>query len=253
MRQRLGIIAFFCLLGVSYAATNIVVPRSAESIPLPRQSHYLKQGLQAGMGLGNLSRSGCQSRFQWQGGAEYSYAKNLSGGAAVRLFGGAVDEETSLTYSRYFIHSRVHYQPHPTLSVYAGPFFGFDNTSIQSMRDSWERRDEEEPEVPVESSGSGQCEDAFDVNGPGLGWDLGLGWLMHPLFGFTASNTAEANFQKKVRISFSGGLAFNIYAVSTRLQRYVTAGWIHLDWIKAFTVHSGGSENSFLLGFSFGF
>lgn len=252
MRVRLGIMLVFGVLGLTWAAPKVFELKSAESIPLPRQSHYLKKGLQSGMGLGSLSRSGCQSRFQWQGGAEYSYTRNISGGGAVRLFGGAVDDETSLIYSRYFVHTRFHIQPLSTLDLYLGPFFGFDNTSISAMRDSWETRGDD-PDAEADADPSTQCSDAYDVNGPGFGWDAGIGWLAHPLFGFTGSNMAEVNFQRKLRLSFSGGFAFNIYAVSPRLQRFVTAGWIHLDWIKAFTMHSGGSENSILLGMSVGF
>ncbi len=254
MDLKTSVLGVLFLVATSFAAEpKTFAVKSAQSVPLPRQSHYLKQGLQTGMGLGSINRSGCNARFQWQGGAEYAYTKHISGGGAARVFGGAVDDETSVNYMRYFAHARYHVQPNPKLDIYVGPVLGLDNTSISSMRESWENRHEEEEDTTGLNSGSTSCEEAYSINGPGLGWDVGMGWLPHPLFGLTASNTAEVNFQQKVRVSFSGGVAFNLYEISTRMQSYLTAGWVHLDWIKAFTVNHGGSENSILLGMSVGF
>lgn len=252
MRLKLGIFGVLLVIAQSFAAEPKTFDvKSAQSIPLPRQSHYLRQGLQTGMGLGTIYRSGCTARFQWQGGAEYSYTKHISGGGAVRLFGGAVDNETSLTYMRYFTHARYHVQPNPKLDIYVGPVLGLENTSFSEMRASWENRNEEDStDLNSESS---TCEDAYSINGPSLGWDVGTGWLPHPLIGLTASNSAEVNFQRKVRVSFTGGVAFNLYEISSRMQSYLTASWVHFDLVKAFTVNHGGSENSILLGMSVGF
>lgn len=234
--------------GVCLAAAPKVPVQSAESIPLPRQSHYLSQGLQAGMGLGNVWRSGCQSRFSFQGGAEYSYKSWISGGGAARLFGGAVDEDNSLVYTRYFTHVRMHTQPRSNLDLYMGPVFSFDNTSINTIRENLSHADGDTIETET-----GRCADAYDVNGPGLGWDAGAGWLLHPMFGLTASTGAEANLDKSIRFSFSGGFAFNLYAISGRMQRSLRAAWIHADWINAVRMHSSGWESSFLVGVSGGF
>ena len=83
---------------------------ATEPIPLPKQSIYMEKGIQAGIGLGTVWRTSCQARFQWLGGVEYAYTPRISGSASARMFGGNLDANSSLVYSRYFINGRYHFQ-----------------------------------------------------------------------------------------------------------------------------------------------
>ena len=232
---------------ISPAPAAQAAPPKARSIPLPNQSEYLQSGLQAGLGAGNVWRAGCQTRFQWQGGAEYSYSERISGGASFRMFGGNIDSSQSLVYSRYFMHARAHFQPSNEVDLYIGPVLGLDNANFQAIRDNLRRVD------TVTTAAQTTCQEAFDVGGVGVGWDAGVGWMPFQLVGFTAANTLEVNSRKDVRITIALGTSFNVREVWERLQTNLQSAWIHLDWITATTTHSIGFEKSLLLGFSFGF
>ena len=247
MTERLVLMIWILVCGVaSWATPKVQVPvRIVESVPLPKGTHYLPSGLSAGMSLGTIARKDCQSRLQWMGGADYSYTPYLSGGGAVRMFGGNIDNSHSLVYTRYFIDAKFHNRLLPEMDVYIGPILGFDNTNIEEIRKDFRSGDTD--------ADSSSCKDAFDVNGPSFGWDAGVGWLMHPYWGLTGSSASEINLQKKIRVSFSLGLAFNLLPQWKRLKDNLGAAWIHLDWIKAYTVHYGGSDNSLYLGVSTGF
>jgi len=161
------------------------------------------------------------------------------------MFGGNIDNSHALIFTRYLLDAKYHIRATPGLDVYIGPILGIDNTNIEAIRKDFR--------ATTNDADSNSCSTAFDVNGPSIGWDAGAGWLIHPYWGITGSNSAEINLQNNIRVSFSLGLAFNLLPQWQRLQDNLSAAWVHLDWIKAFTVRSGGSENSILLGVSTGF
>jgi len=205
----------------------------------------MEKGIQAGIGLGTVWRTSCQARFQWLGGVEYAYTPRISGSASARMFGGNLDANSSLVYSRYFINGRYHFQPFDHMDFYAGPGLGFDNTSFQTIRNDLGSS--------AADSNVSSCQEAFDFNGPSLGGEMGLGWLPVQRFGLTASNSFEVNYQEKLRYTFSLGAAIRLIDLWLRLQNNLSSAWVYMDWVNTQTWGVPDAENSFLLGFSVGF
>ena len=231
--------------GLGFAADpTSYTPKKLLTIPLPRQSEYATQGLQTGMGLGAVERSGCQTRFEWQGATDYSYTPRISGGGAVRLFGGSINSKYSLVYSRMFVESRFHFLIDSTLDLYVGPVLGLDNANFQSIRSMINSP------TTVDTASDQYCQEAFDMNGPSISWDAGLGWKINQSVGLTASNSVSVNFQEKFLISFSLGLAYNARPLLDRFTKNLGGVWLHLEWVPSFTIPKTSLENSFVLGFS---
>ncbi|HSQ42964.1 MAG TPA: hypothetical protein VLM37_11855 [Fibrobacteraceae bacterium] len=230
-----------------------VAAEVSSSVPLSHQSQYLPHGLQGGIGIGELSRNGCQSRFQWRGSVEYSYSEHISAGGAVRMFGGDVDSLYSLTYTRYYGYARYHVQPKSTLDFFIGPVISLDNTNIQSIREDIIGNESSETKDSIVIDDASECQEAFATNGPGLGTDMGLGWVFQEPFAMTAFYTFEHTFPSKTRMSFGFGFAFDIRKYWRRLEENLLSAWLHLDFTKAVNFHSSGSENSLILGVSAGF
>lgn len=236
----------FCLLlgfGLAWAEPG-------HSIPFPKISHTQASGLQAGAAIGEMMRTDCQSRFMWSGGAEYSYASWISGRVAGRLFGGNIDEGHAMTYRRFYLHTRFLFQPHARLACFIGPSLGLDNSNIWEIRDEFRNSGNDEDTVSLDSCN--QCAEALGGNGLGVGYESGLGLMLHPLWGLTAGHSAEITLSQTVRMSFQAGLAFQIGQVWEKLIRNQVTSWIHIEISKAFTLHSGGSENYLQVGISVG-
>lgn len=221
---------------------------SAESIPLPGQSYTIGKGLQAGMGIGALHKSSCKSRFVWQGGFEYAYTPEWSGGAAARLFGGDIDNQHSLVSTRYFLMSRRHFLVAKGLDLYAGLSGGFDNASFQQVRDELFNEN-----VVDQGNSNDLCLDAFDFNGASIGIDLGLGWAFLEKMGISYSTQVEVSTNADIRFGFRTGLAYNIHSSWKRLEQNLLAAWLQIEWLHSRTIGVQGATDQLLFGYILGF
>lgn len=213
---------------------------------LPRQSHYMERGLQAGMAVGMVGRSDCQSRLHWQGTAEYSYNKFVSGGVDFKVFGGKVDEYSSLVSSRYFVFARGRAPVSSKLRFFLGPLLGFESTNIKEMRADILGADS----VQLDDK---SCSDAFGAHGLSLGGEVGGGYKINRWLDFTLMQTFEFNVFRNPRLSFVPGLALNMAEIFPQSRSNLQQLWLHLEWVHTYVLQYGGVNNLYQGGISLGF
>ena len=93
----------------STSAGPLPAKETTSDIPLPKQSAYTGRGFTVGIGVGAFDPSEeCDCMGVWQGQVDYFYTPWLSAGAEVRFFGGDMDSENSLLYSRYRLFGKFH-------------------------------------------------------------------------------------------------------------------------------------------------
>jgi hypothetical protein len=235
------LLILFALSGLCFTL-NAAEPRKV--IPLPGQSYFAPTGVQAGTALGSFSPAGCKNLFVWQGQAEYAYTENISGGGHFRHFGGSLDNSSSLSYSRYYIHSRFHLAGENS-SLFFSPFVGLDQSDLANFQSS----SSEEDEV----ASATRCEENYEAGGVGLGWFAGAGWRISQTWGLTVGQRFEYQIQGERNIALSLGLSWDAWMVWKRLQDYSKASFVYFELNPNIQFQDATMEMALVLGYSLGF
>lgn len=217
-----------------------------QSIPLPRQTVYVPHGFAGGMGLGSVGRHNCKDMAIWQVQGDFFYTPTLSAGPNMVLYGGNADDQTSITYQRYYLQAKFH-RKHDRYSLFLGPMLGFDNTNLQELR--------RELEGGVEEIGDGEevnCAETYGTQGMSLGYEAGLGVLLGQDWGATLGHSFALTTGQDAQFALSLGLAFNVWNYWARLRETLLGAWVVLEWRSDLTLDSQSPLNSYVLGVSLG-
>lgn len=221
------------------------------TIPLPRQTLYLARGLGGGVGLGKVGRNGCQSMSVWQVQGEYAYSPSLSGGANMKIYGGNVDTSVSIVYQRYYVHGKFHHAS-SRYDLYLGPVFGFDNTNLKTMRQEIGGIGDGGDEGDTTATASA-CADMYGAQGVSLGYEAGMGALLHPDWGMMVGHSFDLTTGSDAQFAVSLALAFNLWNHWERLRENLQGSWVVLEWNANLSLSSTTPLNSVVLGITLGF
>jgi hypothetical protein len=221
------------------------------TIPLPRQTLYLARGLGGGVGLGKVGRNGCQSMSVWQVQGEYAYSPGLSGGVNMKIYGGNVDTAVSIVYQRYYVHGKFHYAS-PRYDLYLGPVFGFDNTNLKTIRREIGGIGDGGDEGDTTATASA-CADLYGAQGVSLGYEAGMGALLHPDWGMMVGHSFDLTTGSDAQFAVSLALAFNLWNHWERLRENLQGSWVVLEWNANLSLSSTTPLNSVVLGITLGF
>ncbi len=210
--------------------------------PLPRETSFQQKGIGVGLGLGALFPSGkhCNTLAQWQGTVEYYYAKFLSAGFSVRMYGGNIDDRYAMIYQRYHTHLRLHFVMDSTWSFYASPTFGFETTSLSEIRDTDGTPSNFFGVTDAEKKSAVGCDNEYGLDGFSGGMEFGTGvrfaadWALNGGFGL------EYNVANVGQLSIALGLGFNLRNHWDYLRDHFLGGWLVLE----FLAHNYFSESS---------
>ena len=217
MLVRLLSIALLC--GAVYAA----------DIPLPKQSAYTGKGFTVGIGAGAFDPSDeCDCMGVWQGQADYFYTPWLSGGLEVRFFGGDMDSDNSLLYSRYRIFGKFHLA-FQSLSFYLSPMVGLETTDISEIRKDLKGRDDDDEEDVDTLNEKSNCEKMFSLDGFTVGIEGGAGWSFSKYVGALVAVQYEYSFSKAQLLTVTPGLGLNLRNIWGWAQENTNALWITLE------------------------
>ena len=204
------------------------------SIPLPRQTAYIGEGLSFGIGAGLfIPTTDCDCMGAWQVQFEYFYKPWLSGGLDVRFFGGNLDEDVMVMYQRYRLNVRGH-MVMQAVDFYAEPVFGFENTSISEFRHQYKTHTSHSSNLLTQGRDSTEndvesCEKMFSLDGFSMGLGTGFGLKMLTLFALTGDLLVEYNFSRAVLLSATPGIAFNLREFIPWAQKRLRSTWISLE------------------------
>ena len=218
------------------------------SIPLPRQGVYMSQGLSAGVGVGLVGRKHCKRMSVWQGQMDYAYSPGLSGGANIKFYGGNLDEERSLVYQRYTVHAKFHW-PRNRIDVFLGPRFGFDNTSLQEMRQELLGEDG----LSGDSLGVDLCAESIGAQGMSFGYESGLGLALAQDWGLNIGHSLDLTTEGDTQFGVSAALAYNIWNHWERLRESLQSAWLIAEGHSVMPLQGKAALNSLVLGFTLGF
>ena len=241
------------LAGLSFAF-------AVSDIPLPKQSAYTGKGFTVGLGMGVFDPSDeCDCLGVWQGQADYFYTPWLSGGAEVRFFGGEMDSESSILYSRYRLFGKLHLA-FSRFSVYLSPLVGLETTDISELRQEWRNRsnkdDEAEVDVAKDSTeiSTTKCEKMFSLDGFTAGLELGMGYAFPKYLGLFGAAHYEHNFSRSQLLTLTPGLGFNLRSVWDWANKNTYSLWITLEGGFQRYFNRGVSDwsKSLVLGFTLG-
>lgn len=215
MQKLLLILLMFCLplFAAEVVSGDSVQVKNSErkSIPLPRQSAYIGEGLSVGLGIGLFDPTEeCDCLFVWQGQGEFFYASWFSAGVDVRFFGGDLDSDVMVLNQRYRVNGKFHLSV-STFDFYIAPVYGLETTDLSEIRDEWDNRrdwgEEVEPDTLDEET---VCEKLFSLDGFSMGLEGGFGWKFSRFVGVTSSVMYEYNFSRAQMLSTTHGLALDL-------------------------------------------
>lgn len=211
-------------------ARKLMYKASDGGIALPRLLSYTGKGLSVGLGLGYIYPLGGEKEAlaAWKGAGEYYYARNFSAGLELLIYGGDVDSETMILYSRYRLHGRFHLNPTKWLDLFLAPLVWLEMTDIDDIRQEI-RLDEENGDTLVVHNSS-VYDDAPEQNGFAVGSEIGFGIHLPFNFGLFGESVYEYSFAGENVFSFSAGVGYDIRAVSPFLRRNVFATWVVLEF-----------------------
>ena len=196
-------------------------------IMLPRETSYQKKGFGVGIGGGALSPSGkhCKSLALWQGTLEYYYARYVSAGISVRMYGGNIDDDISMIYQRYHSHFRLHYLANPRWSFYLEPSLGFELTDLEAIRNTDGNAREEDEEVSRPEG----CENEYMLDGLSSGLAFGSGYALSGSWSVNGAAGYEHNWSGVGQMTLSVGIGFNLRNNIEYLKNNVLGTWIALE------------------------
>lgn len=200
-------------------------------IPLPRQLSYTGKGISIGLGLGYMLPIGDgndDAVAAWRGAGEYFYQPWLSAGTDVLIYGGDIDKDVMLLYSRYRLHTRAHLNL-GRFDFFLGPMVWFETTDIDIIREEIELDRASGDTLYYHSS---VYDDAPDQNGFAVGSELGFGVRLPWHLGAFGEGVYEYSFAGKNIMSYSIGLGFDLRGVSDFFKRNVYAAWITFEATK---------------------
>ena len=200
-------------------------------ILLPRETSYQMQGFGVGIGGGALSPSGkkCKALALWQGTLEYYYARYVSAGVSVRMYGGNIDDDISMIYQRYHSHVRLHYLVTPQWSLYLEPSLGFELTSLETIRGKNGDEDASEESEIVETSEG--CENEYTLDGFSSGLALGTGYALSESWSVNGAAGYEHNWSGVGQMTLAFGVGFNLRNNVEYLRNNVLGTWIALETV----------------------
>ena len=199
-------------------------------ILLPKQSAYTGKGFTVGIGMGVFDPSAeCDCMGVWQGQADYFYTPWLSSGVEVRFFGGDMDSDNSLLYSRYRLFGKFHLA-FQRLSFYLSPMIGLETTDISEIRKNVRGDDGEDSELSADSLDEmSNCEKMFSLDGFTVGVEGGAGWAFSKYVGIFAAVQYEYSFSKAQLLTVTPGLGFNLRSFWGWAEKNTHALWITLE------------------------
>jgi hypothetical protein len=198
-------------------------------ILLPRETSYQAKGFGVGIGSGALFPSGkkCKALALWQGTLEYYYARYVSAGISVRMYGGNIDDENFMLYQRYHSHFRLHYLANPRWSLYLEPSLGFESTSLETIRG---KDSDQEPVEEVESLDPPDgCQNEYTLDGFSTGLALGSGYALSESWAVNGAAGYEHNWAGVGQLTLTAGIGFNLRNNVNYLKRNVLGTWIALE------------------------
>lgn len=210
--------------------------------PLPHETSFQQKGIGVGLGLGSLFPSGkhCNTLVQWQGTMEYYYAKFLSAGFSVRMYGGDIDDRYSMIYQRYHTHLRLHFVADSNLAFYASPTFGFETTSLSEIRKTNGVSSNRFGVTDEERKSAVGCDNEYGLDGFSGGMEFGTGYRFARDWALSGAFGLEYNLANVGQLSVSLGLGFNLRNHWDYLKNHFLGGWIVLE----FLAHNYFSESS---------
>jgi hypothetical protein len=214
----------------STSAGLLPVKEPSPDIPLPKQSAYTGKGFTVGIGAGAFDPSEeCDGMGVWQGQVDYFYTPWLSGGAEVRFFGGDMDSENSLLYSRYRVFGKFHFA-FQSLSFYLSPMVGLETTDISEIRKDLKGRDDDDADEDVDTlSEKSNCEKMFSLDGFTVGIEGGAGWAFSKYVGAFVAVQYEYSFSKAQLLTVTPGLGLNLRSIWGWAQKNTNSLWITLE------------------------
>ena len=250
------------LAGLSFvfAQENAVSQSAVKDIPLPRQSAYTGRGFAVGLGMGVFDPSDeCDCLGVWQGQADYFYTPWLSGGAEVRFFGGEMDSESSILYSRYRLFGKLHLA-FSRFSMYLSPLVGLETTDISELRQEWRNRSNKDDEAEVNAvkdsteNSTTKCEKMFSLDGFTAGLEFGMGYAFPKYLGLFGAVHYEHNFSRSQLLTLTPGLGFNLRSVWDWANKNTYSLWITLEGVFQRYFNRGVPDwsKALILGFTLG-
>ena len=221
--------------------------------PLPRETSYQQKGIGVGLGLGALFPSGshCNTLAQWQGTLEYYYARFISAGFSVRMYGGNIDNRYSMIYQRYHTHFRLHFVVDSNWSFYASPTFGFESTSLSEIRETDASPPNRFGVTEEEKHRAVGCDDEYGLDGFSGGMEFGTGYRFARDWALNGGFGLEYNVANVGQLSVALGLGFNLRNHWRYLRENFLGGWIVLEFLahNYFSEGSGAWGEAVLLAF----
>lgn len=227
----------FLLVGLSSAfAQPDSLSRAGAServfdVPLSKQSAYTGKGFSVGLGMGVFDPSDeCDCLGLWQGQMDYFYTSWFSGGAEVRFFGGEMDSESSVLYSRYRLFGKFHLA-FSNFSIYLSPLIGLVTTDISELRQEWENRSAKDDvkEDSSKVSTTTECEKMFSLDGFSTGLEFGMGYAFPKYLGIFGAVQYEHNFRRSQLLTLTPGLGFNMRSVWDWAQKNTYSLWFTVE------------------------
>ena len=233
---RLAIILLLAGLSFVCAEENVVSQPAVKDIPLPRQSAYTGKGFTMGLGMGVFDPSDkCDCLGLWQGQADYFYTPWFSGGAEIRFFGGEMDSESSILYSRYRLFGKFHLTI-SSFSLYLSPIVGLESTDLSELRQEWRNRSSKDEDLEMEGSQDTTeattatvCEKMFSLDGFTAGLEFGMGYAFPKYLGIFGSVHYEHNFSRSQLLTLTPGLGFNMRSVWDWAQKNTYSLWFTVE------------------------
>jgi hypothetical protein len=226
-------------------------PARPRSIALPNQSIATRSGIQGGLAMGRQSRSPCNSLTIWNSRFQYFYSETISGGGAVRILGGDIDEKNGGTINRYYLNTRINHSE-PNTAFYFGPILSLDNTNLSNLRSFANFSDEDLTEANPYNASS-ICQDVFNSTGLHLGLESGLGWRISTMLFFTSSLAYDYSFRHGGNYDLSFGFAIDLSYLYESIMLYTKGSFLHFEFNSRIDINRLESYQALFLGNSIAF
>ncbi len=258
MFVRFAIILLLAGLSFAFAAEQVA---KGPDIPLAKQSAYTGKGFTMGLAMGVFDPSDkCDCLGLWQGQADYFYTPWFSGGAEIRFFGGEMDSESSVLYSRYRLSGKFHLA-FSSFSMYLSPIVGLESTDLSELRQEWKNRSNKGDELEMDEDEDSTevttvtvCEKMFSLDGFTAGLEFGFGYAFPKYLGLFGAAHYEHNFSRSQLLTLTPGLGFNLRSVWDWANKNTYSLWITLEGGFQRYFNRGVSDwsKSLILGFTLG-
>ncbi len=174
--------------------------------PLSNYNIFTSRGLQAGMGVGPILKSGCNTITSWEGSLGYSYMPSWKGDLNFLTYGGEVDGETTVSMVKYFT-SLNYLTKLKKVRLALGPSIGAEVGSLGELRGDasyWGWR------MDVGGGSNSYCGEVYSGGGVDVAWEINGSYPLNGLWWLLASEATHVYIKGRLEFSYSLGVALDL-------------------------------------------